>query len=182
MIVKDIFNFGNNRLFFVESVLENTLANKLQTLFDLDQPGWSNDGFVHTPGRIQNISQVPVVIETEIYARNILTPMVSNALAKPVKFVGLSFWWDSEGFNVSKHVDLPGINYALQLYLESPGDKSKTLGTAFYNDTMDLIIRAPYKHNTGYLLENPWAVPHGLDVVVPPGHDRKSLYLRFTDI
>lgn len=181
MIVSSLIHFDTNRLFLVESVIDNQLADRLQSLFNKDQPGWSNSDFDTTPGRIQNISQIPIVIETEVYARDVLAPMVSTVLNKSVKFIGASFWWDFEGYRLKEHYDLPGINYALQMYLDAPGSNVSTLGTGFYNDQSELVTKIPYKHNTGYLLENPWAVLHGMDMEVPQGHQRKSIYLRFAD-
>lgn len=182
MIVNDNINIDNNRLLVVGSVLEAELASKLQTLFDLANPGWSDNDFDTTPGRVQNISQIPIVLEVEVYARDKLATMVSTALNKPLKFIGASFWWDFEGYKLTKHFDLPGINYALQIYIDAPGKDIETLGTSFYDKSSKRVTKIPYKHNTGYLLENPWAVLHGLDFTVPEGHQRKSVYLRFADL
>lgn len=86
------------------------------------------------------------------------------------KFANVSIWKDLPGYCIGNHVDNPGVEAAMQIYLS---DLPKELGTWFDD------IEIPYVQNSGYVMNNQHQPVHGMRHAVPPGHVRYSLYARF---
>lgn len=109
-----------------------------------------------------------------------ITPTINKVFPKKMQhnFIGLSLWEDSEDYVMGWHVDNPILSANLQIYLF---DKCpEYCGIKFSIDGNNVSI--PYKHNTGYLLdqslENRYC--HRISNPVPPNCKRYSLYVSWS--
>jgi hypothetical protein len=117
-----------------------------------------------------------VIEETHIVLEN-LTQVLNQFYNKNNKFLGINLWKDVTGFSLSKHVDNPDIDLAMQIYLNNGSDD---LGTTFtYQDT---IVKTPYIENHGYIMDNLGKVLHYFDSTIPVDYTRYSLYAIWTKI
>jgi hypothetical protein len=172
--------FDNAQLMILESVLDVETYSEAQKLF-IETKSWSDSSFLHYPGRRELELPCKEIDAIQAWAKTTLVPQVSDAVHRSVELTSISAWWDQAGYKILPHTDLPGIDLALQVYVPDPNNFFQMLGTSFYRNTRQIsgMFELHYSPNTGYLLENPWAVIHGLNHGIPIGHDRRSLYFRF---
>jgi len=118
---------------------------------------------------------------------------IGKAVGKNIKHIDVAFWLDMPGFTVPLHIDNPGVDIALQLYLKD----CDNAGTRFYTPKDEEIeIRddeqhwwyfgskenAPLRHafncvkNTGYLQFNGPKQLHGVPITLGKNDLRLSAY------
>jgi hypothetical protein len=90
-----------------------------------------------------------------------------------IKFANVRIWKDLPGYCISPHIDNPGVQASLQLYL-NPGPKE--IGTWFDD------VEIPYVQNSGYIMNNRLKLSHGMQHPVPENFTRYSLYALFTNV
>lgn len=90
-----------------------------------------------------------------------------------LRFVTVSLWKDQHPYFIAEHTDNDRVRAAMQIYLN---DGPRNLGTWFGD------IEIPYISNTGYIMDNRGALPHGMKTVVPPGFTRYSIYALFEHV
>jgi hypothetical protein len=89
------------------------------------------------------------------------------------KFLNVSIWKDLPGYCIGDHNDNPGVQAAMQIYLNN---LPKELGTWFDD------IEIPYVQNSGYIMNNQHQPRHGMKHSVPVNSVRYSLYARFNRV
>mgnify|MGYP003347622402 FL=1 len=102
---------------------------------------------------------------------------VKDTLGWDISRGGLIIWHDTEGYDISLHVDNENVKHAIQIYLTG---KDNQLGTSFARKqdekSNDIFMTLPYKENFGYCMKNVDDVVHGLLTKVPKNFDRYSFY------
>jgi len=90
-----------------------------------------------------------------------------------IKFANVRIWKDLPGYYIDAHVDNPGVESSLQLYLNlGPVE----LGTWFGD------VEIPYVQNSGYIMNNRLKLSHGMKHPVPENFNRYSLYALFKNV
>lgn len=117
---------------------------------------------------------------------------INEILKTDFKNISTTCWHDLEGFKFDKHIDNPGVETVMQIYI---GDASEDLGTVFYQcddrDVEDinekqrwnlvnrnLPVRYNFKYipNTGYLMFNNKTQAHGVTGIIKNKDKRVSCY------
>lgn len=105
---------------------------------------------------------------------------INTTLGWEVTSGSFNVWHDTEGYNISLHVDNDKVKYAIQIYLLGVDNH---LGTSFAKKPnkgeKDIFITIPYKENFGYCMKNVNDVEHGLITAVPKNFDRYSIYFLY---
>lgn len=105
---------------------------------------------------------------------------INTSLGWDVVSGSFNVWHDTEGYNISLHVDNEKVKYAIQVYLTGSNNH---LGTSFAKKPNkgdnDVFITIPYKENFGYCMKNSNDVEHGLITAVPKNFDRYSIYFLY---
>lgn len=97
---------------------------------------------------------------------------ISAICNKELKFSSVDWWQDDETYTILPHLDNDRISAAVQIYIDESGPDS---GTEFYSNNQ-LVYKAPWQSNCGYMLINTPDSVHGM---MCPGYKRHSLYAIF---
>lgn len=167
-----------NNLFLVENIYPSSVIDSIQQekIFDYE----------HTPVEWQEYKPRRKLVYDDIspFAKidKFLSDnfgVISKAIGKKVVHSTTHIWLDEPGFNMGIHLDNPGVNIAMQLYLNKG---PMNMGTKFYhkNSPDSLRYDFPYRLNSGYIMinndENQW---HGFPSIVPNHTYRLSSYTYF---
>ena len=166
MIIEKIDDKGD--LFSVKDVLPNdvleSLAKEVLEALPHTKQGWQESFdrrlIAQLPGSV--FQQITETIGAH-------KQKIGEAIGRNVHKLSTAFWFDTEGFNMGNHIDNPGVETVMQIYLTN----CDGLGTVFYDinesDVEDrddqqrwhYIGKDPkvrkefsFTKNTGYLMQN----------------------------
>lgn len=158
-----------NGLYLIENFLPDKMLNKIHEYLISPDALWeSADSY---PNRYKINWQANTVIEELRISLNTLTSALNNEFSRNNTFIGLTLWKDLPGYSISKHIDNPVIDIAIQVYLSHIDYK---LGTCFEKEEKQVNI--DYKKNCGYLMDNQEKIIHYMIKPVPKNYTRYSLY------
>lgn len=172
-------NIGNKPLyiireFFNESTL-NEITEEVKRLQN-DRSGWSKGYLQEDLSRKQYeafksnlLTNIKDYLNTDIF----FDTFYSLTKCK-ISNVTFNLWWDTYKYTLPMHFDNEAVKLAMQIYIGD--DYCDTLGTSFGDKDQNVIFTLPYIKNTGYFLQNPNEVNHGLIGTVPENFNRFSLY------
>jgi len=97
--------------------------------------------------------------------------------ARNLKFIGITVWKDSAGYDIKWHTDNPLISVSMQIYLASTAPAP---GTEFKFQDKSIVV--PFVPNTGYIADNHHAhqLPHKTEYVVSDNCVRYSIFGMWT--
>lgn len=171
----------NDYFKILDNCLPNTAISKLRSyIFESGNVNWQIPEVNPKSPRKKITWDSDTIVEELHCAFENLTDTINDVFPKkmPHNFIGLSLWEDSEEYMMDWHIDNPLLSANLQIYLFEKCPEN--CGIEFAIDGDNVII--PYKHNTGYLLDqsldNRYA--HRISNSVPPGCKRYSLYVSWS--
>lgn len=165
-------------LFLLDDFLYPQLIDKLIDFLTTQDLNWQKEKYQEYKNR-SKINYIPDTVIEEVHTvLENLTDNINKKFDKNNKFIGITVWKDNEGFTSDIHDrDNEIIDMSIQVYLT---EDLVNLGTSFiYNNK---IIQAKYTKNCGYLYDNNRGVTHYMDIPVPKGHVRYSLYAMWSKI
>jgi hypothetical protein len=161
-------------VFILPNFIDPTLLGKLYQ-YSLVSNNWCEQelygSLLYATNRFKINWEADTVIEEVHTVFENLTDTLNQVYKKNYKFLGINLWKDSAGFHTIKHVDNPGIDLSIQIYLN---DIECDLGTKF--EYANTTIKTPYIKNFGYMMDNDGKITHYFDSVIPPDYTRYSLY------
>jgi hypothetical protein len=171
--------FEQARLYLVDQCFDAELLASINQLFADSVTGWiDNTQFAHMPGRLTYQLDNATTQAIDRYARQVAT-QISELLERQVEYVHSSLWLDLPGYRIPPHYDQAGYpDIALQIYAGLSSTSWEMLGTCVYRDSTPLF-EMHYRPNSGYLMEYPHLIKHGLNHTIPEQYVRNSVYLRF---
>ena len=119
--------------------------------------------------------------------------IIGKAIGHKINQIDSAFWFDQPGFSFSAHIDNPGVDKVMQIYLSN----CKDLGTVFYNvEDSEIVTKEDeqrwhyhgpnppanirkafdFETNTGYLMINNSKQLHGVPNKVGKDDIRLSVY------
>lgn len=180
MIVNATVSFPNNaRFILVDEFFEHSQIAGINQLFYSDHDWESGEEFSHYAGRQIYRGASPVLEQIKEHATKI---DIGSILGVDVDLAGIDLWKDSEGYKILPHRDVPGPDYAVQIYMGEGKNTFQMLGTAIYIEKKyhtAPLFEISYRPNSGYLIDAPHTVLHGLNHEIPAGYQRYSVYLRY---
>lgn len=182
----------HNDLFSVSDVLTDVLLQKLSqeplSCMAYTKQEWQED----VPRR--KLYQFPGSTLESIHEHiNQQKHQIGDAIGQNIHSIDTAFWYDQEGFDFTAHIDNPGVDKVMQIYLSD----CKGAGTVFYNiDDSEVIeyddeqqynytgIHPPanvreqfeFETNTGYLMINHRRQLHGVPNKIGKHDTRLSVY------
>lgn len=180
MIVNATVSFSDNsRFILVDDFFDQADIANINQLFYSDKDWETGAEFSHYAGRETYRGASPVLEQIKEHAQSI---NVSSILGVAVEFTGIDLWKDSPGYKILPHYDVPGPDYAIQIYMGEGRNTFQMLGTAIYVERKHHtapLFEISYRPNSGYIIDAPHTVSHGLNHEIPPGYQRYSVYLRY---
>ena len=179
-------------LFQVRDLIPTDILEAVDKI-DLDQVPYDEMGWVDFPARksLQPLDG-SAMIELQNHMKT-LQGVLSDSTGIKVHSIDSTFWLDSHNFTFPAHIDNPGIDSAMQIYLND----CPNTGTTFYQiepddvedkddsqkwhyngDLPPRIIRHQFafEKNNGYLMINHRTQLHGMDSKLNASQRRFSLY------
>jgi hypothetical protein len=180
MNVDATVNFPNgSKLFLISDFFEPDLAKDIVQYFQTVDDLWQvTSEFEHYPGRLVYKGYDSTIDRIARYCTD-AARWVGRQLGHQVRFKEFSLWLDQPGYYLPPHVDIGGVDHAVQIYFGNEITIDKKLGFGVYNDTKSPLFQLAYKPNSGYLLDNPTAVVHGMEEPIQAPHQRWSVYVRY---
>jgi len=180
MITNATVSFPNgSRFILVDDFFEQSVITDINQLFYSDD-GWeSGYEFAHYPGR-QIYCGTSLVLEQ--IKKHAIAVDIGAVLGVDVEFVGIDLWKDSSGYQITPHCDIPGPDYAVQIYMGEGHNTFQMLGTALYikkHHHLTPLFEISYRPNSGYIIDAPHTILHGLNHKIPSNYNRYSIYLRY---
>jgi len=180
MLVNATINFPNqSRLFLVEDIFDKDLCQQILSIFKKDT-GWTAiSEFDHYAGRLvySDVNETTEKINSFAGSKEFVE-LLETILGKELEYSGSSLWLDLPGYKIVPHYDLPGFDYAVQVYMPDPDNTVEMLGTCFYKGN-NAIFEIHYRHNVGYFIDKTHTIYHGLNHDIPDNYKRQSVYLRY---
>lgn len=183
MKINATVQFEEARAFLIDDCFDQTLLEKVNQLFADRSQGWvKEDTFAHCPGRLVYHGTNDTTQAIDQYA-NELAVNISDLLGRPVEFQNFTLWADFPGYRITPHYDLPNNpEIAVQIYVGTPENSWEMLGTAIYLKNNRPLFEMHYRPNSGYLMEYPDLINHGLNHHIPEQYVRNSVYLRYRSL
>lgn len=169
----------SSRFILVDNFFEQSTISSINQLFYSDADWETGQEFAHYQGREIYRGTSPVLEQIKIHATQI---DIGGILGTEVEFSGVDLWKDSPGYRITPHRDVPGPDYAVQIYMGEGHNTFQMLGTAIYTEKhghTTPLFEISYRPNSGYIVDAPHTVLHGLNHEIPPGYQRYSIYLRY---
>jgi hypothetical protein len=179
-------------LFAVENLINSSLIAELDKVPLETVPFTKMEWQERIPRR--KLAQLPGTVFSMIHDNiNDCKDGISNAIGQPVHQIETAFWYDQEGFDFSPHIDNPGVEKVMQIYLSD----CPHAGTVFYNvkeddvvvktdaqawhykgpmPPMDVRKEFDFKVNQGYLMLNGKHQLHGVPNTLGKDDVRLSVY------
>jgi len=130
------------------------------------QEDWKRKRLIELPGS---------VLETIASEINSKRTHISELVGLDITKIDTRFWLDYEGFFCGRHIDNPGVDYVMQIFLS---DAPINLGTVFFDDGK--IRKAfDFTKNSGYIMFNNDSQLHGMEQRVPKNVQRLTSYSYF---
>ena len=165
---------SEKNLFSITDVYSKELIDKIQKLDLLSYPHKPVEWQEHAPRRLIMFDDDDIL--AQLNKENTANmSSIADAIGVPLYKIITNLWLDHSQFNMGIHLDNPGVDIAMQVYL-LPNDIS--LGTKFYysDDESQLRHNFPYAVNSGYIMINGPKQYHGIPVSVPANTLRCSTY------
>ena len=181
---KDLYQINN----IITEDLLTALAKEPLEALPFSKMDWQAD----VPRR--KLEQMPGSILNKIHEHiNDQKVFIGYSIGQEVKKIDTAFWLDQEGFTYSPHIDNPGVDKVMQIYLSN----CPKAGTVFYNinesavtvkddeqtwhyegsnPPTDIRKAFDFKTNSGYLMINHKTQLHGVPYVVGKNDVRLSVY------
>lgn len=180
MIVNATVSFPDNSKFIlIDDFFEESDIADINQLF-YSNIGWQrNTNFSHGPERMVYSGTSTVLEKIKKHAQLV---DISSVLGTPVEFSGIDLWKDTGTYKISPHYDMLGIDYAVQIYMGETDNTFQMLGTTLYTATNQPLLEISYRPNSGYLIDAPHTVLHGLrgfNDEISVNYMRYSVYLRY---
>jgi|688.fasta_scaffold49262_2 hypothetical protein len=169
----------SSRFILVDDFFEQSTISSINQLFYSDADWEAGHEFTHYPGRQIYRGTSPVLEQIKTHATQI---DIGSQLGVEVEFLGVDLWKDSTGYRIIPHRDIPGPDYAVQIYMGEGHNTFQMLGTAIYTEKQSHttpLFEISYRPNSGYIVDAPHTVLHGLNHAIPPDYQRYSIYLRY---
>jgi|TARA_A200000159_G_scaffold147361_1_gene154367 hypothetical protein len=179
-------------LFAIENLINSDLISDLHKV-PLECVPFSKMEWQETIPR-RKLAQMPGTVFSKIHENiNATKDIIANTIGQSVKQIETAFWYDQEGFDFTPHIDNPGVDKVMQIYLSD----CPNTGTVFYNVTGDDVIvkedaqawhyegpippvdvrkEFEFKVNKGYLMLNGKHQLHGVPNKIGKGDVRLSVY------
>lgn len=180
MIVNAKVSFpDNSRFILVDDFFNEADVASINQLFYSDTDWETGTEFSHYTGREIYRGASLVLEQIKEHARSV---DIGSVLGIEVELSGIDLWKDSSGYRIMPHYDVPGPDYAVQIYMGEGRNTFQMLGTAVYVERKQHtapLFEISYRPNSGYIIDAPHTVLHGLNHDVPPAYQRYSVYLRY---
>jgi len=178
---------SGSRFFIVEDFFEPAVYTSTVELFDqyrTEHPDWFADPrYSHAyAGRMVYRGNSAVLEQLQQLASSAeIVSWVSDTVGHELEYLNLDLWLDLPGYRIAPHYDMPGFEYAVQIYVPSPNHYFEMLGTCVYTDheVREPLFEIHYRPNRGYLIDRTDTVKHGLNHAIPVQFRRQSVYLRY---
>jgi hypothetical protein len=168
------------RVFLIDECFDLEFLTQVNQLFADSTQGWADDPvFAHTPGRLVYHASNSTTQSIDQYAVT-LAAQVGQLLGRPVEYRNSTLWLDQPGYTIAPHYDQQGNpEIAVQIYVGTAVKTWEMLGTCVYRDNNRPLFEMHYRPNSGYLMEYPHLIRHGLNHNIPQQYRRNSVYLRY---
>ena len=183
MKINATIQIDSARLFLVDNCFNSTTLAAVNVVFSDLNNGWAADPiFAHRPGRLvyQNSNTVTQSIDA---SAQVLSDQIGALLGRKIQYKSSSLWIDLPGYVIAPHYDIPGNpEIAMQIFVGNRAKVWEMLGTAIYlpeQHGRNPLFEMHYRINSGYIMEYPDRVRHGLNHNIPAQYERNSVYLRF---
>jgi hypothetical protein len=174
--------FDSAKLFLVDNCFDSTTLRDINGLFSDRDTGWAADPiFAHKPGRLMYQNSNTVTQSIDASAR-VLSDQIGALLGRKIQYQSSSLWLDLPGYAIDPHYDTPGNpEISMQIFVGDPAKVWEMLGTAIYlpEQRRNPLFEMHYRINSGYIMEYPDRILHGLNHHIPAQYVRNSVYLRF---
>ena len=190
MLIQAIDN--RNDLFTVKDIISDELMTRLSKEI-IESIPYTKQGFQSWYNR-RLLTQLPGSVLSNITSHiQSQKDIIGEAIRCKVKSIASSFWYDQEGFTMSPHIDNPGVQNVMQIYLNDCADA----GTVFYNildeqvedrdDDQHWYYKGPiyptdermafdFTKNNGYIMMNHRLQLHGVPHKLGKEQKRLSVY------
>ena len=181
---KNLYRIDN----IIPQVLLDSLAREPLQALPFSKMDWQED----IPRR--RLEQMPGSILSKIHDHiNEQKVFIGYSIGQSIKKIDTAFWLDQEGFTFSPHIDNPGVEKVMQIYLTN----CPNAGTVFYDiDEKDVLTKNDqqcwhyegpnppikirkefdFKINSGYLMINDKTQLHGVPFELTKDDVRLSVY------
>jgi hypothetical protein len=180
MIVNATVSFpDNSRVILVDDFFDQADIASINQLFYSSVDWEKGAEFSHYAGREVYRGSSPVLEQIKEHAHRV---DIGSVLGVDVEFSGIDLWKDSTGYKILPHYDVPGPDYAVQIYMGEGQNTFQMLGTAIHvkrKQHTAPLFEISYRPNSGYIIDAPHTVLHGLNHGIPPAYQRYSVYLRY---
>jgi len=181
-----------NDLFAVKNLIPQELLESLKEI-DLDTVPYEKMGWQESVSRKRLQPQDrSAMVELQNYVKT-LSNQLSDILAFKVHDISSTFWLDYKGFTFPAHIDNPGVNTAMQIYLndcpntgttfyqcepEQVEDRSDRQKWHYIGEMPPKLIRHQFafEKNNGYIMKNHRTQLHGMIGKLDGTQRRFSLY------
>ena len=117
-----------NDLFTAKDIISDELMTRLSEEI-IEAIPYTKQGYQSWYNR-RLLTQLPGSVLSDITAHiQSQKDIIGEAIQSEVKSIAASFWYDQEGFTMAPHIDNPGVQKVMQLYLNDCAGA----GTVFYN-------------------------------------------------
>lgn len=182
---------SKNDLYLIKNIIPEHFLKQIDEIevSELDYDKW--DWFDHSRKKVNVLAgSVFDNVQQYLHAKK---DELSSFLDFKISNIDSTFWLDQPGFTFPDHIDNPGVNVAMQIYLNNCGDA----GTTFYQiSENDIESRDDNQHwhyvgenppskvrhtfdfiqDTGYLMVNNKTQLHGVPGKLKDGQHRMSMY------
>jgi len=179
-------------LYEMKDVLPDKLIQELKKIPLDTAPFTKMDWQEHMPRR--RLIQMPGSVLSQIHQNiNDNKDHIAKHIGHNINHIDTAFWYDLEGFDFSPHIDNPGVEKVMQLYLSN----CQNAGTVFYNvkdeevevrdddqvwhytgprPPLDVRKAFDFVENTGYIMLNGKHQLHGVPNRIGKDDLRLSVY------
>jgi hypothetical protein len=183
---------SKNDLFYIQNIITEELLKKLSQEILEAIPYTKMEWQENIPRK--RLAQMPGSTLSQIHEHiNTQKESIGKAIGQTVKQIDTAFWLDQEGFDFNAHIDNPGVEKVMQIYLSD----CENAGTVFYNvEDSEIEIKDDdqrwhykgqcpptnirkefdFKLNTGYLMINDQRQLHGVPNKIGKDDIRLSVY------
>jgi len=182
---------ANKDLYSIKDIIPQTLLQEIDSIdiSNLNYDKW--DWYDHSRKKI-DVASGSLFNRLQKHMLDSKNKM-SDLLEFEVKHIDSTFWLDQSGFTFPVHTDNPGVNVAMQIYLND----CDNAGTTFYqisendireqndaqhwhyvgeNPPTNVRHTFDFIKNTGYLMVNHKTQLHGVPGKLKDGQHRLSMY------
>ena len=181
MIVNATVSFPDKSKFIlIDNFFEESDVADINQLF-YSNIGWQPEqSFFHFPDREIYCGTSPVLEQIKTHAQLV---DISSVVGTQVELLAVHLWKDQTiTCKMSPHYDVPGPDYAVQIYMGENCNTSQIPGTAIYADidpNATPLFELGYRPNSGYIIDAPHTVLHGINHKTTGDYKRYSVYLLY---